>query len=367
MVLCKCNSPCQDISLMKSLLLVIILLNPLFCAKIKKIRPECTDGKTGEKGLVIYMERKQMESRYHILFCMILFMSSILLGVCGCGGTGDGRGRTSFIGEEDMMEVESDTDSAAGEAASPGIKITFFDVGKGDAILIETAEHKMMIDAGYEDTAGMLLDFFEEQGIKELDYLVLTHFDKDHVGGADHILEAVEAGEVLQPDYSSDSKQYVEYQEVMEAKGKKPVLVTETMELSMDGAKILIYPPQKEKYEEEDNDFSLVVSMVYGEKSFLFTGDCEKERLQELLEQEEFDLSHDVLKVPHHGRKEKNSEEFLAAVSPDVAVITCSEEKPADGEVVEILEGLGTDIYFSTEGTVRCFCDGVNLEMDRQE
>ena len=68
----------------------------------------------------------------------------------------------------------------------------------------------------------------------------------------------------------------------METKGKKPVLVTETMELSMDGANVLIYPPQQEEYKEEDNDFSLVVSMGYGEKSFLFAGDCEKERLQEL-------------------------------------------------------------------------------------
>ena len=300
--------------------------------------------------MFIHKKRKKRESLYYIYVCMFLLMGSVFVGFSGCAGAGDAGEGTSFAGEEEIA----------------GIKITFFDVGKGDAILIETAEHKMMIDAGYEDTAGMLLDSFAELGIKELDYLVLTHFDKDHVGGADHILEAVEVGEVLQPDYPSDSKQYVEYQEVMETKRKKPVLVTETMELSMDGANVLIYPPQQEEYKEEDNDFSLVVSMGYGEKSFLFAGDCEKERLQELLEQEEFDLSHDVLKVPHHGRKEKNSEEFFTAVSPDAAVITCSEDRPADGEVVEMLEALEADIYFSTEGTVSCFCDGVNLWMDRQ-
>ncbi len=300
--------------------------------------------------MFIRKKRKKRESWYYIYVCMFLLMGSIFVGFSGCAGGEDAGEGTPFAGEGEMA----------------GIKITFFDVGKGDAILIETAEQKMMIDAGYEDTAGMLLDFFEEQGITELDYLVLTHFDKDHVGGADHILEAVETGEVFQPDYPSDSKQYVEYQEVMETKGKKPVLVTETMELSMDGANVLIYPPQQEEYKEEDNDFSLVVSMGYGEKSFLFAGDCEKERLQELLEQEEFDLPHDVLKVPHHGRKEKNSEEFFTAVSPDAAVITCSEDRPADEEVVEMLEEIGADIYFSTEGTMACFCDGVNLEMKRQ-
>ena len=84
--------------------------------------------------------------------------------------------------------------------------------------------------------------------------------------------------------------------------------------------------------------------MVYGERSFLFTGDCEKERLEELLEQKEFDLCHNVLKVPHHGRKGKNSEEFLKAVSPEIAVITCSEDKPADDGILRMLDGMGTEV-----------------------
>ncbi|MDE7014568.1 MAG: MBL fold metallo-hydrolase [Kineothrix sp.] len=309
------------------------------------------------------MIRGQTKKRYYRYVCMMLVMGSIFLEINGCAVEGGYQGQGLSAGEADMAGAEGDV-GIKETAGLPEIKITFFDVGKGDAILIETTEHKMMIDTGYDDTAGVFLDSFSEQGITKLDYLVLTHFDKDHVGGADHVLEAVEVGEVLQPEYESDSKQYEEYEETMETLGKTPVLVNETMRMSLDGAEILIYPPQQEAYEEEDNDFSLVVSMIYGEKSFLFAGDCEKERLEELMGQEEFDLSHNVLKVPHHGRKEKNSTEFFAAVSPDVAVITCSEEKPADEEVVEILEGLGTNIYYSTDGTVACFCDGEGLDVE---
>lgn len=332
--------------------------------------------------MVINMKSKRTKKRYDIYVCMMLIMGSIFLGFSGCAAMEDGKTQASSVGEADITATEGSEESSTKAAegseeadamaaegngeireagALPEIKITFFDVGKGDAILIETAEHKLMIDAGYEDTAEILLGYFKEQRIGKLDYLVLTHFDKDHVGGADHVLEAVEVGEVLQPDYQSDGKQYEEYEKAMEELGKEPMLVDETMRMSLDGAEILIYPPQRKEYEEEDNDFSLVISMVYGEKSFLFAGDCEKERLKELLGQEEFSLSHNMLKVPHHGRKEKNSAEFFEAVSPDVAVITCSEEKPADGEVVEMLEGLGTDIYFSTDGTVACFCDGENF------
>ena len=250
-----------------------------------------------------------------------------------------------------------------GHGAETAVKVTVFDVGKGDAVLIETANHCMMIDSGYDDTADVILDYLRERETDRLDCLLLSHFDKDHVGGADRILEEVETGTVLQPDYQSDGGQYGEYMEVMRAQGKAPAVVTQTMELSLDGVEFVIYPPQKKDYEEEDNDFSLVVRMRYGDGSFLFAGDCEKERLNELLEQREFELASDVLKVPHHGRKEKNSREFLSAVRPGTAVITSSKEKPADEEICGILEELGTDVYFTENGTVTVCWDGENFEV----
>lgn len=246
---------------------------------------------------------------------------------------------------------------------NPGIRITFFDVGKGDAILIETERHSVLIDSGYDDTSEIILDYLTEQGIQRLDYMILTHFDKDHVGGADRILEAVEVSEVLQPDYESDSKQYLQYQETMKDKDMQAQLVVKTERLALDGADFLIYPPQQEEYEEEDNDFSLVISMTYGSRRFLFAGDCEEERLEELLEQAEFGLSHDVLKVPHHGREEKNTVEFLSAVSPRIAVFTCPEDMPVKEDISEALGKLGTKIYLTGKGTITCLCDGDTLQV----
>lgn len=255
-------------------------------------------------------------------------------------------------------------DTAVGEKEN--LKITFFDVGKGDAILIETENTSMLIDTGYEETSEVILGYLRQQDIRPLDYMVITHFDKDHVGGADRVLEETGAEHIFQPDYEADSGQYEEYREALSAAGQQPELVRETRTLSFDGVECLIYPPQKEEYEEKDNDFSLVISMTYGGQRFLFAGDCEKERLKELLNQNEFELEHDLLKVPHHGRKEKNSEEFLEAVSPEIAVITCSEEEPGDDKVRRILRRTGAQIYLTSEGTVTCLCDGENMEI-RQE
>ena len=277
--------------------------------------------------------------RNKIKRCVWIFLS-ILFFLCACSQTKK---------EEPMGE--------------PEVKVTFFDVGKGDAILIETENSRMLIDSGYDNTSRVILDYLDRQEIEKLDYMVLTHFDKDHVGGADKIIDEVQVRMILQPDYQSNGGQAAEYYTAIEQKGMQPVKVTETMHLSMDRADILIYPPQQKEYEEEDNDFSLVISMTYQEKRFLFAGDCEQVRLQELLEQTEFDLSHDVLKVPHHGKKEKNSEEFLEAVSPKAAIITCSEEMPADKKIISILEELGTTVYQTAQGPVTCLCSGDEMQI----
>lgn len=286
-----------------------------------------------------------MEKRRHK---MLFIITAALLLLAGCGQTkGDGASQ----GTLELSEL----------------KVTFFDVGKGDAILLETEGETMLIDTGYDDTADVILDYLEENGIGALDCLVITHFDKDHVGGADRILEAVEVERVLEPDYESDSGQTREYKEALEVLGLEPEKVTDTLVLDFPGTECTVYPPRQEDYEEEDNDFSLVISLRIGNEGFLFAGDCEKERLSELLAEKDLDLRHQVLKVPHHGREEKNSDKFLLAVSPEAAVITCSEEKEPDKEILELLSQLGTDVYLTSEGTVTCVTDGSSLEFSQEE
>lgn len=280
----------------------------------------------------------------------MVFLAALLLFsvLAGCGG-----------GKE--------AEQGSGQAAdAPELKVTFFNVGKGDAVLLETEEQAMLIDAGYDDTSAVILDYLEAEEIDTLDYLVITHFDKDHVGGADKILEAVEVLEVLEPDYESDSGQTEEYREALQELGITPVRVTDTKELMLEGADCTVYPPRQKDYEEEDNDFSLVISLRFGEEGFLFAGDCEKERLSELLAESGLNLRHQVLKVPHHGREEKNSDKFLLAVDPEAAVITCSEDDRPDKKILELLDQLGTEVYLTSEGTVTCVTDGSTLSF-RQE
>ena len=93
----------------------------------------------------------------------------------------------------------------------PTLTVTFFDVGKGDCILLECDGHAAMIDAGFDNTANNILSALADKGIDTLDFLLLTHMDKDHVGGADKFLENLTIGAVYAPDYEKDAKQYQQY------------------------------------------------------------------------------------------------------------------------------------------------------------
>ena len=112
--------------------------------------------------------------------------------------------------------------------------------------------------------------------------------------------------------------------------------------------------------EDEENDFSLVISVQYGETSILFAGDAENPRLSELLA--EGVGQHDVLKVPHHGRMEKLSSSFFAAVRPQYSIITSDEEDLEELGVVNALQKYGT-VYLTRYGEVRCVTDGKTISM----
>ena len=102
----------------------------------------------------------------------------------------------------------------------PTLTVTFFDVGKGDCILLECDGHAAMIDAGFDNTANDILSALADKGIDTLDFLLLTHMDKDHVGGADKFLENLTIGAVYTPDYEKDAKQYQQYVDALAASGR---------------------------------------------------------------------------------------------------------------------------------------------------
>lgn len=243
--------------------------------------------------------------------------------------------------------------------AEARIELVFFAAGKADALLIQTPSSAVLVDTGLDRDGAALVEKLQKRGITRLDALIVTHFDKDHVGGADIVLGALAVDKVYQPGYEKDSKQYRQYTAALAASGIEPVTLTENYSFTLDGTSYSIDVANKEDYgADEENDFSLVVRLRCGQATALLAGDAEETRLGELLQ--EGNLISQLLKVPHHGRYNANTAAFLAAVGPQVAVITSSEEQPEDQETVAALRALGAQVLLTRQGDVICRSDGTN-------
>lgn len=239
--------------------------------------------------------------------------------------------------------------------------ITALSVGKADALIVQQGDHVLLIDAGEKDDGDEIVRFFRDRGIDQIDLFVVTHFDKDHVGGAALVAEQMEVSAVLLPDYDGDRPEYTEFLEVLEGHPDVQRVAAPLQSLSLGELQVTVYPaPDPESIQdtedEYDNDLSLVTSIRYGSKGFLLTGDIERERIRQMLS-EDVDWKHDWIKMPHHGRYQKELEDLLDAVAPEAAVICCSNKNPAEEETLALLKERGIAVWDTKDQAVVTVCD----------
>lgn len=249
-------------------------------------------------------------------------------------------------------------------AAKSGIlKISFIDVGQGDGILLTRAGHGMLIDAGTEQAAGTVVNYIKAQKLSALDFCIGTHPHEDHIGGMDSVINAFSLGTLIMPNVTTNTKSF---SDVLYAVQKKKLKITRPVPgktYSFEGAAFTVLAPNSAKYDELNN-YSVVIRLVYGSTSFLFTGDAQTVSEQEMLAKG-YNLKADVLKVGHHGSKTSTSAAFLKAVSPKYAVISVGKGNdyglPAQSTVSR-LTGAGIKLYRTDrDGTVVAQTDGKTL------
>ncbi|MDY3825137.1 MAG: MBL fold metallo-hydrolase, partial [Lachnospiraceae bacterium] len=211
------------------------------------------------------------------------------------------------------------------EIKNPALTITALPVGKADALILKTDDWAAMIDTGEERDGSYIRETLEAAGIDHLNLLLVTHFDKDHVGSAAELLGTVGADQVLMPDYEGTRPEYAAFLSALEAHPETEVqriTGTETLKIPAGSVNtsLTIYaaddPEEIQDTEDEyDNDMSLVAKLTCGERKFLFTGDIEKTRISQMLDSG-VDWTADWIKMPHHGRYQKKTEKLLEAVKP---------------------------------------------------
>ncbi len=230
------------------------------------------------------------------------------------------------------------------------LKVIFFDIGQGDSIFIETSQgHQILVDGGPNNSVLNNLEKFMNPFDKSIDMVILTHTDKDHLGGLISVLKIYDVDVFVWTGASSDSNLFNELNELLA--NKKVVTVDAFDKIWAGDIELQIYNPIKDVSAIKDsNDTSIVFKLIHGNSKFLLTGDLPSNFEDDLIEK--FDLKSSILKVGHHGSKYSTSEEFVKAISPSCAIISVGKNNyghPAE-RVLNLLQDnniktLRTDIY----------------------
>lgn len=237
--------------------------------------------------------------------------------------------------------------------SSETLTVHYFDVGQGDSEFIEFPNGEcMLIDAGTADCGEDIVDEIEQLGYDSIDYLVATHPHADHIGGMQFVIESLDVENIYMPRALTDTRTYENLLSAISKSGLKISTAKAGKTIVDDsGLKAEFLSPVSESYEELNN-YSCVMKLTYEGSSFLFTGDAEKEVEEELVSLSCSTLDCDVLKAGHHGSRYSSTNDFLRAVSPDIAVISCGRGNTYNHPHTQALDRLnkaGAQIYRTDE------------------
>lgn len=259
------------------------------------------------------------------------------------------------------LYVYQNINSQGEEIADSDFKIYFFNAGKADSILISNNGKYIMIDTGEETLSSEILSYFKNNNITKLDYLIISHFDKDHVGSAATIIDNIEVENVLQSNCPKESEYYTNYINSLANKGITAKTISGDFAFTLGELNIVVNGPTEIYESNESNNSSLIVSMTYKDTSYLFMGDSQNDRIKDYLKENDVQ-TYDFIKIPYHGNYQKKLDDLLEAVTPKYAVITCSNVEPEDiTETEELLNQLGIKYYETKNGSITVTSDGENV------
>lgn len=219
---------------------------------------------------------------------------------------------------ENVTETEAPKDTT--DYSEHSFAVHYIDVGQGDAALVLCDDKTMLIDGGKPHASSIIYTYLKNLNIDYLDYIVASHADDDHIGGLSAPLAKMKVGNVLAPETEADTRSYESLKNKTAEQGLTITHPKPGESLDFGSSKIEFYGPITES-ENDRNNGSVVMKIIYGDTSFLFTGDAEREEEQEILSAG-YDLSATVLKVGHHGSKNSTTYPFLREIMPKYAVIS---------------------------------------------
>ena len=235
-------------------------------------------------------------------------------------------------------------------SSADNLMVHFIDVGQGDAIAVNLPDGRvMLIDTGTTSSKN-LIDYLNNNVIsssysKKIDFLVLTHTDADHIGGALAVAKNFDLGLVCLPVLDKGKTTYHNFTDYIEQNKIEYVEGYDKIKLNFDGCKVSVFDPISMA---NANDSCPIVKIEFDNSKFLFTGDISEDVEDDFVAKYGSDLDCDILKVAHHGSASSSSSLFLEVVSPEFAVISCGINNTYNhpsNEALNRLDAIGASVY----------------------
>ncbi len=288
--------------------------------------------------------------------------SGIGSGTDGPGAAVESAGAWLSEGTEEIQDEPERPDGS-------GFEVHYIDVGQADSALVLCDGEAMLIDGGNVEDSSLIYTCLKNLSLDHLKYVVCTHAHEDHVGGLAGALNYAMADAALCPVTSYDSEAFDHFLSCLDEQGVSITVPKAGDHFSLGSASVEVLGPVNTE-EEEPNNTSIVLRIVYGGTSFLFTGDAEREEEQEILGTGRT-LASTVLKVGHHGSENSTTYPFLREIMPEYAVISVgagnSYGHPAE-ETLSRLRDADVKVYRTDlQGDVVCTSDGstVSFSVER--
>ena len=255
---------------------------------------------------------------------------------------------------------------ACGFSSSTKVTIYFFDVGQGDSILIDTAGKDMLIDGGPHRADRIILYYLSQLNVSQIDVVVATHPDEDHIGGLIDVLNSsIVVDMVLYNNQTSTTETYQDFIKL----AKDKIVVANRSQVYVLDSNVnftVLNPMQPLEFGNDENSNSIVLKLQVRNVSFLFTGDATF-KTEESMMNAGLNLESQVLKVAHHGSKYATSDKFLDAVKPVYAVISAGKNNryghPHEETIQRLLNHNVTIYGTFASGTIKMSTDGQTIEV----
>ena len=273
------------------------------------------------------------------------------------------------ITEEPPVETSEDTyiDIDEEPPFKTELRMTVLDVGQGLSILLESNGQIMLYDGGESDASSYVVAYLKKRGITKLDYMVASHYDSDHINGLIGALNVLEVKKVLGPDYEDDSDIYESFAEACSKKGLEIEHPSVGDVIELGSAEITVMAPGE--VSEIPNNNSIVLRVVNGYDTFLLMGDAEYGE-EDWMFGTDADLRAEVIVVAHHGSRSSTSRDFIRAVMPEYAIISCGEGNPyghPEAGVLVILKNAGVQLYRTDkQGEIIAYSDGEEISWNHE-